>query len=911
MATLLVCISVKAQTVLSGSVTDTLNKVSLENAVVYLKHPKDSTLVSFTRADASGKFLFSKLPQGKWIMVVSYPGFADWIDSISTGTQPQHINVALTSKTHILEEVIVRQVIPPIRIKGDTTEYKADSFHVKPGATVEDLLRVLPGISVNSKGEISTQGQKVQKVLVDGDEFFGADPTMATQNLNAKDVDKVQVFDRKSDQATLTGIDDGSKEKTVNLVLKEEAKKGYFGNVTAGTDFDKYYQGKLTASRFTSTLKAGILATADRTGRGGMNWEEMQDYGSISSTVDNGNVMFSWEGDDDFETWGAQGVPESYQVAGMMNKKFGKWKSSTANNIGYNRLNLAGEGSTSTQYILPDTVYYNNQQNATKSIKWKENFSTRNEFNIDSLNTFTVNARGSRGKQSNISQQTGEYLTGNKVRVNNSQLTNSSNGDNNSSKGDLFFRHKFNASGTRSLTVSTGYSQRVVNNEGYLLNKTQFYANGIPSYSQTVDQRKMTSNDNRTYQALVSYTEPISKKMSVNINYTYDNGRNEQDTRSYDRTSAGKYDSLNQLFSNHYLFTSQSHREGITWNYAGKKLTLRAAMGVQQLRLDQNNLNKDSAWGRSFTNLFPNAMIRWKYSGSGNLYLSYYGNTQQPALQQLQPVLNNNDPLNLVTGNPDLRPAFNHSFSLNYSDYKVLSKRSIWGYSSFNFTEHAFANRSVVDSLGRRTTQTVNVEGNFRYYNSIGFSKTIKLLALELGIRLRMDGSRNTSFVNGLKNITNQYSIGPQFSIGKYIEKKLSVDLNFGAQYNNSVSSINKQQVTSYWVYNADNYFDYRFKKGWSLNTNLSWNFRQKFSASDKDFVQTIWNASLEKKISKKKDITGILTVNDILNQRQGFRRDLTSNYITESRNTTVQRYIMFSVRWKFSKNRKPSEDDE
>jgi hypothetical protein len=241
----------------------------------------------------------------------------------------------------------------------------------------------------------------------------------------------------------------------------------------------------------------------------------------------------------------------------------------------------------------------------------------------------------------------------------------------------------------------------------------------------------------------------------------------------------------------------------------------------------------------------------------------------------------------------------------------VLSKRNIWGYSSFNFTEHAFANRSVVDSLGRRTTQTVNVEGNFRYYNSIGISKTIKFLALDLGVRLRVDGSRNTSFVNGLKNITNQYSIGPQFSIGKYVEKKFSLDLNFGGQYSHSVSSINKDQATSYWTYNADNYFDYRFKKGWSLNTNLSYNFRQKFSASDKDFVQTIWNASIEKKLSKKKDITGILTVNDILNQRQGFSRDLTSNYITERRNTTVQRYIMLSLRWKFSKNRKSSEDDE
>ena len=199
----------------------------MQNAVVYLRSTKDSSLVKYTRANQKGNFTLTGVGTGKYIMVVSYPNYVDWIDTVQvTAETSLNINVFLTTKAHLLQEVIVKQTISPIRIKGDTTEYLADSFHVKAGATVEDLLKIMPGISVNSKGEITTQGQKVQKVLVDGDEFFGDDPTMATQNLNAKDVAKVQVFDRKSDQSTLTGIDDGTKQKTVNLILKEDAKKG-------------------------------------------------------------------------------------------------------------------------------------------------------------------------------------------------------------------------------------------------------------------------------------------------------------------------------------------------------------------------------------------------------------------------------------------------------------------------------------------------------------------------------------------------------------------------------------------------------------------------------------------------------------------------------------------------------------
>lgn len=910
--TTLLSASAAAQTApAKGTITDTINKTALHNAVIYIKQPKDSSLVKYTRADTKGGFDLGEVANGKYIMVVTYPGYADWIDTVqSVPGKKLFIPIALTTKAHLLEEVIVRQTIPPIRIKGDTTEYLADSFRVKPGATVEDLLKVMPGISVNSKGEITTQGQKVQKVLVDGDEFFGDDPTMATQNLNAKDIAKVQVFDKKSDQATLTGIDDGTKQKTVNLIMKEDAKKGYFGTATAGTDFNKYYQSKISASRFTSSLKAGALITADRTGRNGMSWEEMQDYGNISSTVENGNVMFSWDGDDDFGSWGQQGIPENLQTAFMLNKKFGRLKNNTANNFSYNHLNLAGDGYTSTKYILPDTVYYNNQSRSNISSKWKSNLSTKNEFNLDSLTTININARISQGKTHSFGLQQGEYLTGNQVPVNTSSRTNNSNGDNNSTKADIFLKRKLNKAGTRSVTVSTGFTNSFSNSEGYLYNKTEFYTNGLPASQQIIDQRKLNNNETKMVQALASYTEPISKKMSLNINYTFNTINTLQDTRSYEKVN-GKYDSLNLLFSNQYRFINTSHRGGFAWNYVTKKITAKVGLALQGLALQQTNIVKDSSYARNFTNYFPTANIRWKYSSSGSFYLNYSGSTQQPSLMALQPILNNNDPLNLVLGNPDLRPAFVHDIYFNLSDFKVLTNRNIWGYGGVTFTENAFSNKSSVDSLGRRVTQTVNVNGNYNYRTGFSISRQIKFMKLELSFDPRISGGRNVSFVNGRDNITQ--SIRPSAGIGvrKWIEKKMSLYLEYGAGFNHSTSSINPQAITEYWTQNVDIYLDYKFKHGWSLNTNYSYNYRQKLSPTDRNNNAMIWNASIEKKLFKKTDITAILSMNDILNQRIGFNRDISSNYVSENTYTTIQRYTLLSLRWKFNKNRKTSEYDD
>ncbi|MBS1627295.1 MAG: TonB-dependent receptor [Bacteroidetes bacterium] len=895
--------------IIKGTVTDTLNNQNLKNAVVSLLRGKDSVLYKYVRTNEVGKFELNNLSAGNYILRVSYPNYAVYMDAlnVSDTSNITFNQLPLITKAKLLEEVIVKQKISPIRMKGDTLEFLADSFKVKEGANVQDLLKKFPGFTVNSKGEITAQGQQVQKVLVDGDEFFGDDPTLATQNINARDVAKVQVFDKKSDQATLTGIDDGQKQKTLNLVLKEDAKKGYFGKAEAGSDFDKYYQGKITANKFTATSKIGAYVTTDRTGKNDMNWNEMQDFGNVTTVINGNNIMMYGEGDD-FSSYGQQGVPENLVSALMYNKKFGKYKNNTTNNYTYKHQNLAGESTTNTQYILPDTVYYNNQSNHFNNTKWMQSFNTRNEFNIDSSNTISVNAKGTWGHSNSYSLFNSAYLSSSMQKVNSSNRTNNSSENKNNQKLDLFYTHKFNKAGTRILTLNATYAANNNNSNGFLYSETDFYKNGMINTTQIVDQKKINTTTSNSIQGLISYTEPITKKVSLNLNYTVNSNASEQDFTTYEKRN-GKYDSLNLLYSNHYKFINTFNRGGFSLNYNTKKLNSSIGLAVQDLVLKQTNIYTDSSMQRSFTNFFPTANIRYKYSSSGNISIRYNGRTDQPSLYQLQPIANNTDPLNIVIGNPNLKPSFTHSINFNFGDFKVINKRNIYGYGGFNFMQNSFANKSIVDSLGRTTTQTVNVNSIYNAYFGFNYSKTFRFI--DIGIGPNININRNINFINGLENITKSYNVGVNFRVNKEVEKKYDISINYNPNFNYSTSSVNTAAITKYWTHSISSDINYKFLKGFILNSDINANFRQKLNAADNKNNSIVWNASLEKRIIKKKDISLIVSVNDILNQNIGFNRNINSNFISENTYTTVQRYFLFSIRWKFAKNKKVNEDFE
>jgi hypothetical protein len=345
-------------------------------------------------------------------------------------------------------------------------------------------------------------------------------------------------------------------------------------------------------------------------------------------------------------------------------------------------------------------------------------------------------------------------------------------------------------------------------------------------------------------------------------------------------------------------------------NYTTKTITLKGGLAVQNLALKQTNIYKDSSAQRDFVNFFPTGAFSWKFAANGYMRINYNGNTQSPSLNQIQPIANNTDPLNIYVGNPNLKPAFRHNINFGINNYKVLKNRGFYGYGSLDFTQNAFSSYNTVDSLGRRINQTVNVNGNYNYNAGLNFNRKIKLFKLDIGAGPKINGNRNVSFVNGLQNITQSYNLSMDFRVSKYVEKKFDIGFNYSPTFSHSQSSINKGAVTEYWMHTISNDFNYKFAKGWNFSSNIQAKFRQKLSANDINTNAVVWNASVEKRLFKKRDIAAILSVYDILNQNIGFNRNITSNFISENTYTTVQRFALISLRWKFAKNRKVNDED-
>ncbi|HEY1871572.1 MAG TPA: carboxypeptidase regulatory-like domain-containing protein, partial [Chitinophagaceae bacterium] len=332
-----------------GTVSDTAEKKKLPNTVVSLLRKSDSVLIKFTRTNQKGEFLISNVPAGSYVILASFPKYADFEDEVilKAGETTTLDKIAMMQKAILLKEVIVHSV-GAIRIKGDTTEFVADSFKVKEGATVEDLLKKLPGLSVDSKGQVTAQGKTVDKVLVDGEEFFGNDPTIATQNIAAKQVDKVQVFDTKTDQDQIKGIGSGSDSKTINIKLKDNAKKGYFGKLEAGSNFNNLNNGKVLYNNFLGNRKVSLFGTKSNTDAGSLGWEDRNKLG-IDNDIEYDEISGYYQSfgtNDDFSNWGLQGLPDAYSGGGLYSNKWNEEKDKVNLSYSYNRLGTTNEGST-------------------------------------------------------------------------------------------------------------------------------------------------------------------------------------------------------------------------------------------------------------------------------------------------------------------------------------------------------------------------------------------------------------------------------------------------------------------------------------------------------------------------------------------------------------------------------------
>ncbi|MBA2250811.1 MAG: outer membrane beta-barrel protein [Chitinophagaceae bacterium] len=890
---------------ISGAVNDQYEKKPVQNAVIALLTPKDSVIYKFTRSDATGKYIFKDVKAGDYILITTHPSYADVLEDINVKGDMELPSYALISKAKLLQEVIVKTG-SPLRLRGDTTVYTADSFKVSANANVEELLKKMPGIQVDKDGKIKAMGETVEKVLVDGEEFFGDDPGMAIKNLRADAVKEVQVFDKKSDQAAFTGIDDGKTQKTINLKLKDDKKNGYFGKIdlAAGTQkhIDNRFNNNLLFSSFKGKRKLSAFLLNGNTGQDGLSWQDEQKYGgendNISMSIDDdGGMMFISRGstsDNEPYVDSRNGFLTNVNAGAQYSNK---WNDKQTFNFSpkYNSQKYINHKQTFTQTQLGDSVL---NQHADETINIdRHNFKNRMIFDvkIDSSNSLklTANANFYHTQSEDLLNSITTGGTGTLKNSTDRQLQTET--DKNAYSGNLIFKHKFKKA-RRTLSLTSDFNSLDTQGKNFLKSTNQDYFHGFTNF---IDQMKDNDLTTKNLSTKITYTEPLSKRYSMELGYqlAYNTGNNDQLT--YTISPSGKYDlavdSLSNQFKQHIVQNIPSFKI----NYADKKLKVNFGSGFGITNFDLKDITFNKDYIRNYINFYPTGNLTYTYKANKSIRLNYNGNTTQPTINQLQPLRNNDDEFNQYIGNPQLKPSFTNSFNLSHNGYNFIKDIFVYQGLDVRLVSHAITNNIIIDPNSAKTiNQPINTDGNFylNFYGGTGFK--IKKINTRMGLNANAGYSKTADVINSKKSFSKNLNTEVSLYLSKSKEKKYDVSVSDNFSYNNNVTSQNDTRIhynTNSINFNGTLYI----QKVWSIITDYNLNSRQKTIQASTDLNTQLWNARLQRTF-RKDEFTAYFSVRDILNQNIGIERDFSSNSFTEVRNERLKRYFLLGFTWNF-----------
>lgn len=913
-ACLLSSISAFAQNpyAVKGSVIDTTSNTKLTNATASVLNAKDSTLVRFTRVNSAGTFTLGNLKKGKFILLVTYPEYADYVENFtldSVKTTRDFGKVSMLLKAKLLADVVIKGTRAAIKIKGDTTEFDPRAFKIQPNATVEDLLKQLPGIQVDKDGKITAQGQTVPKVLVDGEEFFGDDPTLVTKNLRADMVDKVQLYDKKSDQATFTGIDDGEKTKTINVQLKADKKNGYFGKVEGGVGSDGYYQGTGLFNRFKGKTKLSVYAITGNNGKVGLGWDDSQKLGTMGGNVefgDDGGLMFfsSGGGDDGLDSWGGQyngqGIPLARTGGVHYDSKFNKDNETINLNYKIGSLAVDGTENTQSQNATPDGVLNSTSDRKYHNYVFRQKLDGMLNIKLDTTQNLKVmfDATLKHGQSLSSYNELSQYEDGTKVNETNRNVNNNTDGK--IFDASVFYTKKFKKKG-RTFSLNIFGNSNESDSHGILNYHEHIYA---PLSDSTTDQRKVSNSHTSQVTANAAYTEPLSKSLSLIANYAFKVSHGTSDLQSYNQSAPGVYDELDTRFSSDYRLNEISNQAGAIFNLKSKKTTFNFGTKVSSVNFDQLNRVTDVPFKRTFINWQPQAYLQFKLGKQESLNFNYYGTSAQPSLTQIQPIADNSNPNNYVVGNPDLTPSFRNRFSVSYYSYKVITNQSFNIFANYSFTSNPIISDVSTDfNTGKSVTHYVNL-GNkspFNFNVNSYYDKKIDFLDINAGVQASANGSTSYSLSNDVLNKTNYNTYSARLRLSKYKEKKYDISISGGPSYTFSKSSLLTNINNNGRGFNADGNVNFYLPGKFQIGSDVNYDFTARTQTFDTDLKKTILNASIVKTFFKNDDLKLALTGNDLLNQNVGFGRNVMGNYLQQNSYTTIKRYFMFTVTWNFN----------
>lgn len=903
----------RAQTFsVSGKLIDETKQPAIGSSVFLLK--SDSSFIKGTTTDLEGQFKLENINSNNYILKILSLGYKPVFKPIHITNQDISIpTITLKQNLTNLKEVTVEAQQALATQNGDTTSFSANAYKVTKDATAEDLVSKMPGVTIVD-GKVQAQGEDVKQVLVDGKPFFGDDANAVLKNLPAEVIDKVQVFDKKSDQSQFTGFDDGNASKTINIVTKQQFKNGVFGKVYGGYGYEDKYKGGVTANIFKGDRRITVLAQSNNINEQNFSSEDLV---GISSSSGGGRRGGGRPGggsnpSENFQSNTQNGINTTSLFGLNYADKWGKKTEVTASYF-FNWTQNDSKSSLLQQYIIGSNnglIY--NETNNTNSDNFNNRINFKIETKIDSMNSITLQPRLSFQSNKGAKELLG-LNTKETVSISNTENSSSNNLSGYNISVPILYRHSFVKKGrTFSINATPTITKNLGENLLYTLNT---YNRDTLFYGDTIDQKSKILKTGNSINGNISYTEPLNKNHFLLFNYTavYTDNYSSKKTfnKNYTQYNYSDLDSsLTNVFKNQYQ--SQSGSLGYRYQKEKFNFSLSAAYQWAQLSKEQE-IPSSYKLSKTFESVLPSAQLQYKFSPKKNLRFNYRTSNNAPSIDQLQDVINNNNSLQLSTGNPDLKQDFQQNIFLRYSGVNTNKATSFFALIGGNYSNNYIGNSTLIANQdttvyndiflqrGSQIIRPVNLDGYFSLRSFINYTFPIKKIKTNLSVNV----SGNYNNVPGMINTNINYAKTATGGLGLVFSSNISEKIDFTLSSNSSYSNIQNTLQTS----SNTNYLSQvsRLKitanpwKGLVLQSEYSNTY---YSGLTSTFNQSIslWNAAIGYKFLKDKQAELRLTVYDILNQNNSISRTNTDSYIQDSQTNVLNRYYMLTFTYNFKK---------
>lgn len=877
----------------TGTIIEQSNQEPIEQATVRLLSVKDSALVRGVASSRNGNFTLKNIKAGSYLLHISFVGFDPLYQPlrITGNTNPVNMGkLELSDGAIQLGEAVVIGKAAEVVVRNDTVEYNADSYKVTEGSVLEDLLKKMPGVEIDSDGKVTVNGKEIKKVMIDGKEFFSDDPKVASKNLPAKMIDKVQVLDKKSDMAIMTGFDDGEEETIINLTVKPGMKQGWFGNAYGGYGSKDRYEGNAMVNRFINNDQITFM--------GGLNNTNNMGFSDLAST------MFQGMGGGGRRGGGGagNGITTSGNAGLNFSKEFNS-KMTLGGNTRYSQSENDALSKSSKQNILTgDSTSYDDKQVANNTRSNNVGADFRMEWKPDTMTNIIFRPSFSYSNSRDAETSNFHTLDGSMDTVNMGRSEYYSEGEGYNMNAQLEFSRKLNNKG-RVFSASLSGTMNDSYNKGTNFSSTEYYQLIGGQENETIDQRFRYDNNSFNYRAYISWVEPIGHNNFIQATYSFSQNKQESLRNSYTMDETGDYNTLDTAYSKSYRNNFINQRASVSFKSQRTKFNYTIGLNLDPSYTNSENFVGDSVlseWSRNVVNISPMAQFNYMFDKRTNLRIMYNGRTSQPSIAQLQPIADISDPQNTVIGNPDLNPRYTNNLTIRFQKFVPEKQRAFMVMANGSYTLNDIVSKSIYDATsGKKQTTYTNVNGNYNGNVRVMVNTPLKNKKFSVNSMTMASYSNSNGFINTEKNTNKDLTLSERGGID-FRSDIIDLGINGNIRYNGTTNSLQTQKDQFTFNYgvggNTTIYLPLNFK----LESDISWSTNSGY-ADGYEQKEILWNASASKSFLKNNQGTLRVKMYDILKQRSNISRNVTANYIQDMEYNTLSSYVMVHFIYRFS----------